>query len=540
MRREPEALGGTPFDVLIVGGGIVGCSIARDAALRGLRVALVERDDFAAGTSSRTSKLAHGGLRYLEQGRLGLVMESVRERERLLRLASHLVRPYPFLLPYERGNGWPPFMWMLRIGLFLYDAFAGRNRIRSHRFLSAAELIRKEPGLVGRKLVGGALYYDGQMDDTRITLENAIAAAEAGAVVVNHAEVAAFTRDAAGRVTGARIRADGRDFEVAARLVVNAAGPWGDAVLGLAGRAGRPVLRPTKGVHVVYGDRLVDTAMILRTQIDHRVFFILPWNGLTLIGTTDTDFAGDPGKAEPEPTEIQYLLDAAAAALPALRIHPDRVVSAFAGVRPLLAGSALHPSASSREHSIREQPPGLLSVLGGKFTTYREMAEQATDRIEDLLGRKRTPCPTANLPLPGAVASAPPPPGLGTPETGVLRVSPDVETRPPSWERLLARYGARTTQVLEAAGSIPGGLDPLCPHTWHIRGEIVHAIRAEMAGDLEDLLVRRLGITHTCVCRGTDAAEAAAAVAAPLLGWDDARRAREVEGYRLRWKPLKE
>jgi glycerol-3-phosphate dehydrogenase len=462
-------------------------------------------------------------------------MESVRERERLLRLASHLVRPYPFLLPYERGNGWPPFMWMLRIGLFLYDRFAGRNRIRSHRFLKAPELLSREPGLVGRKLVGGALYYDGQMDDTRITLENAIAAAEAGAVIVNHAEVVAFTKDASGRVSGARVvdRMNGATLRledslragltVEARLVVNAAGPWGDAMLALAGRVGRPVLRPTKGVHVVYGDKLVDTAMILRAKADNRVFFILPWNGLTLIGTTDTDFAGDPGKTEPEPAEIQYLLDAAAAALPALRIHPDRVVSAFAGVRPLLAGSALHPSATSREHSIKEEPQGLLSVLGGKFTTYRAMAEQATDRIEALLGRKRTPCPTTNLPLPGAVAAPSPPPA-----------------QTPSWERLLARYGARTARVLEAAGSIPGGLDPLCPHTWHVKGEIVHAVREEMAGDLEDLLVRRLGIAHTTTCRGTDGAAAAAAVAAPLLGWDTGHLGREIEGYRLRWKPLKE
>jgi glycerol-3-phosphate dehydrogenase len=521
MNREPEKLAGKTFDVLVVGGGIVGCSIARDAALRGLAVALVERNDFAAGTSSRTSKLAHGGLRYLEHGHIGLVMESVRERERLLRLVSHLVRPYPFLLPYERGNGWPPFMWMLRIGLLMYDAFAGKNRIRSHRFLPVAELLRREPGLIGRKLVGGAIYYDGQMDDTRITLENAIAAAEAGGCLVNHAGVVAFTKDAGGRVTGARVRVDGRETDVSARLVVNAAGPWGDTVLGLAGRVGRPILRPTKGVHVVYGDKLVETAMILRTKEDQRVFFILPWNDLTLIGTTDTDFAGDPSSAEPEPGEIRYLLDAAAAALPSLRIHPDRVVSAFAGVRPLLAGDPGHPSATSREHAILEGPRGLLSVLGGKYTTYRAMAEQATDRIESLLGRKRTPCLTANLPLPGAVSVAPPPP-----------------SQTPAWARLVARYGARTTQVLEAAATIPDGLEPLCPHTWHIRGEIVHAARSEMARDLDDLLVRRLGVTHTTSCRGTDAAPAAAAVAAPLLGWDEARRDREVDAYVRRWKPF--
>jgi len=521
MRREPEALVRGRFDVAVVGGGIVGCSIARDCALRGLRTALVERDDFAAATSSRTSKLAHGGLRYLEHGHIGLVMESVRERERLLRLASHLVRPYPFLLPYERGNGWPPFMWMLRIGMLMYDQFAGKHRIHSHRFLPVPELLRREPGLVGRKLVGGALYYDGQMDDARVTLENAIAAAEAGAVVVNHAGVTGFMKDAGGRVTGVRVRVDGSEAGVEARLVVNAAGPWGDSLLALAGKTGRPVLRPTKGVHVVYGDRLVETALMLRAKADKRVFFILPWQGLTLIGTTDTDFAGDPGAAVPEPADVEYLLQAAAGALPSLRIHPDRVVSAFAGVRPLLAGDPGHPSASSREHAIAEGPKGLLSVLGGKFTTYRAMAEQATDRIEALLGRKRTPCLTRDVPLPGAVAAPAPPPAAT-----------------PAWDRLLGRYGARTAKVLETAG-IPGGLEPLCPHTWHVMAEATYAVREEMACDLDDVLVRRLGVAHTSTCRGTCAAEAVASVVAPLLGWDAARLGREITGYRDRWKPLR-
>lgn len=521
MRREPEALERGGFDVLIVGGGIVGCSIARDAALRGLRVALVERDDFAEGASGRTSKLAHGGLRYLEHGAIGLVMESVRERERLLRLVSHLVKPYPFLLPYERGNGWPPFMWMLRIGLAMYDAFAGRNRIRSHRFLPVDEIMEREPGLVGRKLVGGALYYDGQMEDARITIENAIAASEAGALVVNHAAVCGFRRDSAGRISGAEVSADGRKLAVSARLTVNAAGPWGDEVLCLAGRKGNPVLRPTKGVHVVYGDRLVDTAMILRARADKRVFFILPWHGLTLIGTTDTDFEGDARKAEPKHADIRYLLDAAAAALPSLRIHPDRVVSAFAGVRPLLGDGSGHPSATSREHSIKEEPPGLVSVLGGKFTTYRAMAEQATDRIEELLKHPRTKCLTGELPLPGAIPSTAPPP----PQT-------------PAWEGLAGRYGTRAWRVLETARAIQDGLDPVCPHTSHVKGEIAYAIREEMAGGVEDILVRRLGMAHACPCRGTCVAELAAHMLGPLIGWDEARRGKEAAAYREKWAPL--
>src|SRR5688572_15956066 len=276
MERRPDRLAERRWDALIIGGGITGATIARDAALRGLAVALVERDDFAAGTSSRSSKLAHGGLRYLEQGHLGLVAESVRERERLLRNAPHLVRALPFLLPSGPRDGWPP-MPVLRAGLWLYDRFAGGGG-RGHRALSAADAVRAEPSLAGRPLRGGALYHDAGMDDARLVLENVLAAAEAGACVVNHVEVTGFSRDAAGRVAGAvlRDRLTGAALGVEARLVVNAAGPWGDAIAALGGRTGPALLRPTKGVHLVYAEPLSTHALTLRTRKDRRVFFVLP------------------------------------------------------------------------------------------------------------------------------------------------------------------------------------------------------------------------------------------------------------------------
>lgn len=484
MRRDVDGLTGRPFDVAVVGGGIVGLGIARDAALRGLRVALLERSDFAAETSSRTSKLAHGGLRYLEHGRLGLVRESVRERERLLRLAPHLVRPLPFLLPWEPGAGWPP-LWALRAGLWIYDRFAeGRG---GHRMLSTGDLIHREPLLAGRGWQGGALYHDAQMDDTRLALETALDAATAGAVLANHAEVTGFLREG-GDIAGvvARDLVGNRELELRAALVVNATGPWGDGLLRLAGGGERTRLRPSKGAHLVYGEPLVRHGIIARSPADRRVFFILPWHGLTLIGTTDTDYAGPPGEVAPDDADRDYLLAAAGRILPAARLDPARIISAFAGVRPLLAADADHPSAASREHAVFEEPRGLLSVLGGKYTTFRSMAEQATDVILSRLGRPAATCPTRDRPFPGAGEPrlpSPPPPS-------------------PVWPRLAGFYGARAAGVAAVAASMPDGWESLCPHTWHVKAEVAFTIREEMACTVEDVLARRLGLVHTTTCQG--------------------------------------
>jgi len=517
--RRPDHLGSRTFDILIVGGGIVGCGIARDAALRGLSVALVELEDFAWGASSRTSKLAHGGLRYLEHGEVHLVHESVRERERLLALAPHLVRPLPFLLPHTRGGGWPP-LWLLRAGLWLYDRFAGATLAGRHTMLSAHEVLAREPGTAGLTLDGGAAYYDAQMDDARITLEVALDAAGAGAVVVNHAEVVRFGGGGDGALNRAAIRdrLTGRLHECSARLIINAAGPWADGVRRLAGYEGPPLLAPTRGVHLVYGEPLVRQAVITRARTDHRVFFILPWNGLTLIGTTDTPYAGDPGRATATPADVTYLLDAARAALPAARIEADRILSTFAGVRPLLAqGGGSHPSAASREHAIVEEPRGLLTVAGGKFTTFRAMAEEAVDWIQERLGRTRTDSQTRARPLPGGAPAGP--------------VPSDPPT--PALVRLYAFYGARAPLVLERARLVPDGLAPLCPHTWHLKAEVVHAVREEMAGTVGDILERRLGLRHTTPCHGGDAADLTARLAGPLLGWDAAEQSRQAEAYRI-------
>ena len=268
MKREPALLSSREFDLLVIGGGITGSAIARDAAMRGMSVALVEKDDFASGTSSRSSKLVHGGLRYLEHGDLVLVRESCRERQRLLRLAPHLVKPLSFLLPWSPGGGWPPYIF-LRAGLLLYDIFAGRTRIGFHRGISLRELTRMEPALAGGSATAGAEYYDAVMDDARVALEVALGAVQAGTVAVNHTEVKSLLRSPDGRIAGAMVRdiPGGTDYAVRARLTINASGPWGDAILRMAGRTGAPVLRPTKGVHLIMKQSLTSHALIVRATL---------------------------------------------------------------------------------------------------------------------------------------------------------------------------------------------------------------------------------------------------------------------------------
>jgi glycerol-3-phosphate dehydrogenase len=527
MVRDPSLLPGRRFDILVVGGGIVGCAIARDAAMRGLSVALVERDDFAAGTSSRTSKLVHGGLRYLEHGYIGLVRESCRERERLLKLAPHLVKPLDFLLPFEPGTGWPPYP-ILRLGLYMYDFFAGRQRVGGfHRGLKLAALLAAEPGLKGGRNRRGAAYYDAQMDDARLTLEVALQAASRGAVLMNHAEVTGFVRGPGGTIEGAAVtdRLSGPTFEVGARLVVNATGPWGDATLGLAGRTGNPVLGVSKGIHLVYSDALVTHGLMLRVRRDRqRIFFILPWQGRTLIGTTDTPFSGDAREARPDEADIAYLLEETAAALPGIQLQRERVINVFCGVRPLLAADKDHPSAASREHIIREEPRGLLSVLGGKFTTFRSMAEEAVDVIQERLGGPITPCPTRMAVLPGAVGLSEFGPGAGSEASGT-------DAPASAAMNLFSRYGSRAAAVLRAAQRLPGGLEPLCPHTDRLMGEVAFVAREEMAVTLGDILDRRLGLRKTAACGGKCAAETAARIAGPILGWNESEMRQRAEEY---------
>src|SRR6266566_5690028 len=449
-RRDAlAALGRDPLDVLVVGGGINGAGIARDAAMRGLRVGLVERGDLASGTSSRSSKRIHGGLRYLEQGDVRLVLEAVRERERLQRLAPHLVRPQEFVFPLYRGGPLGPLK--LAAGLWAYDLLAGFWNVRRHRMLSPKAVAEAEPALLRDGLCGAGQYWDCRTDDARLVLETALSAAGEGALIVSYAEVTGLVKEG-GRIVGARV-VDRLGGEVVARaqVVVNAAGPWVDRVVALDAPETPPRLRLTKGVHVVVPHERVGNraAVVLSAVADRRVMFVIPWGAHTLVGTTDTDHPGGPDVPPTvEPSDVCYLLDTVNHYFPAARLAPGDVVSAFAGLRPLIAprGKAtMSPSAVSREEEVFTSPSGLVSIAGGKLTTYRLVAKTVVDRVVDALRaagdrRRFQRSRTGEVPLPGDAVP---------PATLAAALSRDGHgVAPAVIDHLAGRYGSRLDEVL--------------------------------------------------------------------------------------------
>ena len=375
-QRALDSLGTTRFDLVIVGGGITGAGIARDAALRGLKVALLEKDDFASGTSSKSSKLIHGGLRYLQHFELGLVFESVNERKRLMSLARHLVRPQAFLVTSFKGD--PLSVFTLDLALWVYEALCFFRAYKNHRTYGAEKTSAIEPGLKTDRLRGGVLYYDCLTDDARLTLENAIDARALGAVVLNHVKADALVKDATERVTGVHAidTETGRSIAVTCKVVINASGPWSDEVRAMLSEP--PILKPTKGVHmVVDAKRLwVNHALMLTSPVDRRAVFCIPWGlGRTVVGTTDTYFDGSPDKVEPTRDDIAYLLATANHYFLESKLVPGDVLATWSGLRPLLKPADASAGASdvSREHMLSERP-GFLTIAGGKLTTYRSMA----------------------------------------------------------------------------------------------------------------------------------------------------------------------
>jgi len=378
------------FDLLIIGGGITGVAIARDAAMRGMRTALVEKDDFASGTSGRSSRLIHGGIRYLEYYQFKLVFEACCERRVMRRVAPRLVRPLPFLYPLYRQQ--KPAPWKLRLGLTLYDALGLFRNVQHHRWLDPSEVQEREPAIARRGLLGAARFYDAQADDARLTLLTAKSAHLHGAIIANHVR-AVDLMVGGGRVVGACLvdqRGD-RQIEARARVVVNATGVWGDEVRAMDETSREAMLRPTKGVHlVIHREKLYsDHAVVFDSPRDGRHVFLIPWGDFALIGTTDTDFSGDLDNPAASEEDVAYLLDAARYAFPKARIDREDVISTFAGLRPLVkAPGSAH--AVSREHVIVEGGTGLITVVGGKLTTHRLMAEEVVDRAQQRLGADRT------------------------------------------------------------------------------------------------------------------------------------------------------
>jgi glycerol-3-phosphate dehydrogenase len=491
MKRQLCALTDGDLDLLILGGGITGAGVALDAALRGLCVGLIDKGDFAGGTSSISSKLVHGGLRYLEHGEVRLVYEALHERGRLLRNAPHLVRPLRFVLPFGVGDRVPSWKW--RAGLLLYDLLAGSANIHRARSLPLGPLCREFPGLHRHNLHGAAEYHDAQMDDARLCLEVVRSAALNGARVANHVEATVFEKDG-GRLSGVRAvdRLTGNELRIRARVILNAAGPWVDSVRRLAGDSAEPLLAPTKGVHLVAPDRGFSSAFLLLHPTDGRVFFVIPWLGKTLIGTTDTEWTADPDGVRATEDDVAYLLTGHNHYFDPPLSSKD-LLGTFAGLRPLLRSSGTDPSARSREYRIVVSPCGLLTVAGGKYTTYRAMAETITDAVVHRLGLRRR-CRTRDFRLDGA------PPGDWPTfaEKTRARLGSQYRLDEKAARHLLQRYGRRALDVAAYVERDPALAQPVVAGEPDLRAELAYQRDHEMALTPADFLLRRtrLGLFH--------------------------------------------
>ena len=513
------------FDVVIIGGGVVGVGAALDAATRGLRVALVEARDLASGTSSRSSKLFHGGLRYLEQLEFGLVREALRERELMLnRIAPHLVKPVSFLYPLTHRVWERPYT---AAGLFLYDSMGGRRSVPGQKHLTKAGALRMVPALKRDALIGGIRYFDAQADDARHTMMVGRTAAHYGAVVRTSTQVIEFLREA-DRVSGVRVRdvEDGRETDVRAHAVINATGVWTDELQRLAGSRGRFRVRASKGVHIVVPrDRIVsESGMILRTE--KSVLFVIPWRNHWIIGTTDTDWNLDLAHPAATRKDIDYLLEHVNSVLATPLTHDD-IEGVYAGLRPLLAGESESTSKLSREHAVARVSPGLVAIAGGKYTTYRVMGADAIDAASvDVPGRIQ-PSITDKVPLVGAD-------GYHALVNQADQLAARYGLHPYRVRHLLDRYGSLVHEVLGLARDNAELLKPVPAAPDYLQVEVLYAVSHEGALHLEDVLTRRTRISIEYPHRGVDCAEAVARLIAPVHGWDEDRIKREVEVYNAR------
>ncbi len=511
------------FDLLVVGGGITGCGVAREAALHGLSVGLVEKNDFASGTSSRSSRLIHGGVRYLEHGQIHLVFEASAERRRLLHIAPHLVHPLAFTWPVYAGARIP--RWKLAAGLTVYDVLALFRNVGRHRRLSGRAVLEREPGLSATGLRGGASYYDAATDDARLTVANAISAAEHGAVVVNHARATAFTvKD--GRIAGARVTDafSGDTVDVRARVVVNATGPWSDAVRAMDPTAeSRAVasVRGSKGTHIAIPRERIGNhdALTLLSPVDGRVMFVLPAGTLAVVGTTDTFTTASPDDVRATEDDVAYLLATANRFFPRATLVRDDVVTAWAGIRPLLPSAGDAPGSVSREHAVTASAGGLVSITGGKLTTYRVMARDVMRAVCRALGQRRFA--TSRVPLPGGEIRS-----YDELVAQVSRATGDATLG----AHLAGSFGSRW-EFVWAEINAAGGDERLLDGRPYTVGELRYCARHEMACTLGDLLIRRTKIAFETRDQGLSVAQRAAAGVAEALGWSQDASAGAVAEY---------
>ena len=529
-------------DIAVIGGGITGAGIVRDAARRGLRVALFEQNDIAYGTSSRSSKLIHGGLRYLESYEFSLVFESVSERRVIMDLAPHLVNPLAFLFPVYQGAR--KSLRMITAGMWLYDGLALFRSPKRHKTLKPGEVAEQEPLLKQEGLQGAPVYYDCSTDDARLTLETIIDAIQNGGVAINWARVDALTKNEQGRVSGVVVRnvRDGSLREVKANAVINATGPWTDDVLQMSGPRASKMLRPTKGIHIVVErERLpVEHAVVLFHPTDRRVLFALPWGERTYVGTTDTDYEGAPGEEYATLEDVDYLIAASNHYFPSNHIHRRDVISTWSGLRPLIQPEAdtgdMAESQVSREHQIHIGEDGLITIAGGKLTTYRKMAKECVDtalQILKLMGElpeELQSGQTYKFPLPGAV---------GWPEdddhdkvadeiSEVCECDLSHKVR----RHLVDTYGMRALELAKLCAEHPPLLEPIVPGRIEIMAQVDFAVREELAASVSDVMVRRTQIFFRDHQQGLQSVDKVADRMAVLIGWSAEERQQSIDDYK--------
>ncbi len=479
MLRDIKRLSKREYDLLVIGGGINGAAIAHLAAQAGLKVALLEKGDFGAGTSTKTTKLMHGGLRYLENFEFGLVREALHERTLHLKVVPYLVKPLKFIIPVYKREGRP--LWMIRFGVWLYDLLCGKQIIQKHQKLTYQEVLDAAPGIKSEGLMGGVAYYDAQMDDARVCLENVLMAQSKGAHVANYVEVSSFIKKV-GKVIGVRARdlVTNTPLDVMARKIVCAVGPWSNSILTLDNPHTKQKLRTTKGIHIVYRGQLASDALFIQTHKSSRIFFIIPWKGNSLIGTTDTDYLGQADHVKVGDADIKYLFEEASRIFPERKFQKEDIITTFAGLRPLVYEEG-SPSEVSRKHVIHESFSGAFYVMGGKYTTYRRIAIDCLKKIYATRFNFEE-----DFTLYGSGE-------LQDPMDELVR---EYETDTATVEYLKNIYGTHCLDVLKLAKEDPDLRRTLCRCSPAIAAQAVYAIQNEMAQKVEDVFSRRLGLSY--------------------------------------------
>lgn len=526
------------FDILVVGGGVTGAGIARDASMRGLKTAVVDMRDLAFGTSSRSSKLVHGGLRYLEHAEFALVFESVSERRILMDIAPHLVTAQGFLFPVFKDSR--RSLFEINVGMWLYDGLSLFRSPKIHKSLSKTKLKEKEPALRQKGLKGAPLYYDCATDDSRLTLENALDAQNYGAVIATYVRVLSFIKEDA-RIVGVRVRDElsGEEFDIHAQSVVNATGPWSDRIREMSTVGIKKRLRPTKGIHIVIPTEKLhlNNAVVCFHPKDGRVLFAIPWGDRTYIGTTDTDYQEDPGVVAASSQDVHYLVDVTNHYFPGTGLHVDDVISTWAGVRPLVSDEKSDDeSATSREHDLRLSEDGLITIAGGKLTTYRKMAAEVVDksieylRVIGALPKLRS-AQTSEEPLPGAV---------GWPEEGGLSwIEEELKEKygqllSQETRALLAKnYGMRSFDVVDLIQDDEQLAEKIQEGRPEIMAQVRFGIDEELAFSLRDIFIRRTQLFFRAHDQGLGAVDRVAQYMAQKLNWNDETTNKEIDAYHL-------